>query len=221
MNSKDDMMLLETRQLIYSFLGSVYYRMPHADQLTAILDQQLFHGFPLEIDEPEFQQGLGLLKLWMEESLKASKDDVLAALRQDYTALFIGPGHLPAPPWESVYLTAERLTFGPQTLAVRAFYQKYGLALEKLNAEPDDHFGLELEFMAKLIAWQVQQIKAEQPEAALLTEQEQMLFLTEHVMKWAGLFTQDVADNAATAYYRGLALLSRGFLNWDYANYQE
>jgi TorA maturation chaperone TorD len=53
-------------------------------------------------------------------------------------------------PWASVYLSKERLIFDENTLAVRRFYRDWKLETVHYKKEPDDHIGLELEFMAIL-----------------------------------------------------------------------
>lgn len=69
------------------------------------------------------------------------------ALQQPDLALawqnqFIGPQHLIAPPWGSVYLDQECIVFGESTLELRHFLQQCQLQLESNRNEPEDHFGL-------------------------------------------------------------------------------
>jgi TorA maturation chaperone TorD len=214
---KEKTVLLEIREFIYSLLGSAFLNLPNVTHVEPILKQQLFEEFPLEIDTQDFKQGLKLLRSWAKENENSKLDEVLTPIRQDYTKLFIGPANLWAPPWESVYLTEEKLTFGEPTLSVREFYLRHGLQYERKNSEPDDHFGLEMEFMARLIAKQQQELANDQQEKAHLIEKEQILFLKEHILKWANNFTGDIIRNASTPYFRGLALLSRAYLTWDIA----
>lgn len=215
MGKKLDPILLEIRQMIYSFLGSSFVDLPSAGQVETMVQEQLFDEFPLEISEEDFQQGLKLLQSWVRESERNHFNEVLTLLQEDYTALFIGPGHLLAPPWESVYLTEERLTFGVSTMEVRECYLRHGLVFARKNSEPDDHFGLEMEFMSKLIAKQCQSFKAGQQEEAALLAREQLCFLQEHILKWLNDFTANILNNARTPYFQGLALLARGYLTWD------
>ncbi len=216
MSFKEEPDLLEIRGMIYSFLSSSFLYSPNSDQVKTMIEQQLFEEFPLKIDREEFSQGLTLLRFWAKESENQELDDVLTQLLEDYSNLFIGPGHLLAPPWESVYLTEERLTFGEPTIEIREFYLRHGLEYTKKNSEPDDHFGLEMEFMSKLITKQIQELQCGQVEETDRLEREQLLFLEKHVMKWVNEFTDDVFNHSNSPFFKGLALLTRGYIAWDY-----
>ena len=146
---------------------------------------------------------------------------MLAALNSDYTQLFIGPGHLPAPPWESVYRTEERLTFGEHTLEVREWYLRHGLEFVLKNTEPDDHIGLEMEFMAFLVGAERQALEEGDLPHATELAREQLAFLEEHLLKWSKAFTDDVIAHAQTPYYQGIAQLTQSFLAWDHSIQKE
>lgn len=215
MEITQDLELFAIRQLLYSFLGASFLDLPDADQIKIILQDHLFDEFPLEISRAGFQQGLSLLQTWADENGNRSIQKILVELRQDYTALFIGPGHLLAAPWESVYLTEERLTFGEPTLAVREFYLRHGLELARKNSEPDDHFALEMEFMSRLIAGQIQNFTGGLRKEAAFLEREQLAFLQQHLLKWTDAFTDNILRYAGTSYFRGLARLAKGYIAWD------
>ncbi len=218
MNLVEQKELLEVRQYIYSFLSTIFRLPPSQEQIQIILQEGLFTDFPLEIEDDDYISALKTLKTWTNDQNNADFKDVLSSLNRDYTQLFIGPGHLPAPPWESVYRTQEKLTFGEHTLAVREWYKRHGLEFVNKNAEPDDHFGLELEFMASLIIEQRKALEeGELPKVSELAK-EQLAFLEEHLIQWSKDFTHDVMANAQTNYYQGVAQLAQSFLNWDHSN---
>ncbi|MFR1639199.1 MAG: molecular chaperone [Eggerthellaceae bacterium] len=72
------------------------------------------------------------------------------ALKREWFRLFVGAGAPDAPCWESYYTEPNSQMFGERTLEVRAAYRRHGLQIERLHAEPDDHLGLMLGFMAHL-----------------------------------------------------------------------
>src|SRR6476661_2745176 len=58
---------------------------------------------------------------------KLSVDDLPASYRDieiEYTRLFLGPRHRPAPPYESVYRSPQKLMMQDVTMEVRSFYVK-------------------------------------------------------------------------------------------------
>lgn len=220
MKLKEEIVFLEIRQMVYAFLGSAFLNAPNPTQIRGIIEQKLFNQFPLELEQDDFMEGLNQLSNWTATNEDSQLEDILSQLQQDYSRLFVGPAEPLAdplaPPWESVYLTEDKLTFGSPTLKVRDFFRKHGLAYERINNEPDDHFGLEMEFMSKLIQMERAYLKKENLEDGIRLSKEQLTFLQEHVMKWAYSFTEQVAEHACTDYFKGLALLTRGYLTWDF-----
>ena len=73
----------------------------------------------------------------------------LDCVEQAFNWCFIGIGTRVAP-WESVYVSSDRLVFQASTLAVREAYGAAGFAAKNKGAEPDDHIATECDFMAKL-----------------------------------------------------------------------
>lgn len=208
--------LLTARRLTYHILGSAFLHIPTQSQIDAFSKENLFEDFPLNLETESFQAGIKQLTLWANQISPDNKAEILTQLKEDYDALFVGPDHLPAPPWESVYLTAERLTFGPPTLAVRKFFRRFGLEYGLKNTEPDDHFGLEMEFMAELIQRQNRALDLDRQEEAQELAQAQLTFLQDHLLKWADQFTADVIRHARTEYFQGMARIAIAYLNWDY-----
>lgn len=208
--------ILEARELTYRIISAGFIKPPSADLLKLTIHERLFDFFPLEIDAEQFQQGLTQLKQWCSQVQDDRLEAILEQLKADYNRLFVGPNHLLAPPWESVYLTEERLTFDQMTLDVREFYRRHDLEFALLNKEPDDHFGVELEFMAELINRQLQHIEKGQVDEAHYLVKEQKAFLREHLTQWTPHFTQSVLESAQTDYYQGLARLAHDFIAWDY-----
>jgi TorA maturation chaperone TorD len=114
--------------------------------------------------------------------------------------------------WESVYLTESHLVFQEQTLQVREWYRRFGLQMERLHREPDDHIGLELSFIAHLASRAVQAID-EVDEASLDSLlQAQREFLSEHLLRWGPAWAKLVKKHAQTDFYRALAHLTHGTL---------
>lgn len=115
-------------------------------------------------------------------------------LRTAHQTLFIGPGHLAAPPWGSVYLDEESVVYGSSTLAWRAFLREQQLTLDTGNNDPEDHFGL--------ICWALAQLAEQQnwPGAQTLLEQ--------HLLPWSGHYLDLLQQHAPAGFYQGLAALA-------------
>jgi TorA maturation chaperone TorD len=200
---------LLAQHLAYSFLGKAFYEPPALDFIQPLVDDALFDDWPVESDDATMQAGLTELR----DFCANWQPDSLTDLKRDYARLFIGPGHLLAPPWESVYRSDEGLLFERQTLEVRAFYQRFGMAVPRPNVEPDDHLGLEFRFVAYLCNVALDAQRQDRPDLVdgLLAVTSD--FLSQHLLTWAADCLGRVEANAQTAYYRGLARLALGCLH--------
>jgi putative dimethyl sulfoxide reductase chaperone len=134
------------------------------------------------------------------------------SLERDYERLFVGPGPLLAPPYESVHLTNDRLLFDAPTFAVRAVYRTHGLSAPQLNREPDDHLGLELAFLAHLCLGTLDALELGDTRAVHALLHAQRAFLDDHLLRWGSNCLSAVAHHAETAFYRGVAELGLGLL---------
>lgn len=117
--------------------------------------------------------------------------DALEAVNRDHLHLFVGLGTPLAPPWESVWASDARLLFQRETLDVRYWYRSAGLQAARLHHEPDDHIGLELEFVGALAE------RGELRQAAS--------FAREHPLAWAQRWAQAVHEGATHPFYPALA----------------
>jgi putative dimethyl sulfoxide reductase chaperone len=194
--------------LACKILGEAFYKPPQPELWNQIVTEQLFANWVLSDDDPFTRRGLELLNTFTQQA----DDATLALMRADYAALLVGPAKLKAPPWESVYLSRDHILFEKQTVEVRAFYAAYGLQTNRLHVEPDDHFGLELLFLAHLFGTALAQHAENNP-----VEQARIMggvtrFIEEHLLKWAEPFLARVVYHAETDYYRGMAYLAGGML---------
>ena len=142
----------------------------------------------------------------------AEAGEGVRALRADYERLFVGPNSLLAPPYESVYLTTERLIFEGPTFEVRAAYRAMGVQAPRFNREPDDHIGLEFSFLALLCHRGLDALESEDQVELASALEAQRHFLSEHVLRWGGDCLTLVETNAETAFYQGVGALGLGVL---------
>ena len=105
------------------------------------------------------------------------------------------------------------IVFNEETLEVRDQYRRLGLQAPKLNREPDDHIGLELDFLAQCC---VSALTAVEQGAHLAAERYVHIaadFTRDHLLVWAPEMLARAEEEARTEWMRGLELLSRGALN--------
>lgn len=138
----------------------------------------------------------------VEGALAAMKEGLAAGADHDdvvweYRRLFVGPGHLPAPPWGSVYTDRECVVFGESTLALRAWMRTVGVERLADERTPEDHIGLMLALLSFLAA--------ERPE--LVDD-----YLRDHLLTWAPHYLEVLEEATTHPFYRGLAQLTRASL---------
>lgn len=188
-----------------AFLSRALLRPPDQDLVDRLADPGLWEQWPLRGDEWT-DRGVDLMRQALVDGAGESLDD----LRRDHQRLLLGPGHVLASPYESVYLSEEHLIFEEQTLSVRRCYARFGLQSPMLNREPDDHIGLELDFLGQLCQLALDGLDAGHDDVVHVVEGAIGDFLREHLLLWVHGFLDRLETGAVTRFHRGLALLTRG-----------
>ena len=196
-NMQDGSDVLEGIAFVGETLGPFFLQDPKtgeagaAFQALAALDVDAAAAEWPFAGEAEARACLALMKEGLAHGIE---DDDLV---WEYRRLFVGPGHLPAPPWGSVYTDRECVVFGEATLALRAWMRRIGVARTTDERTPEDHIGLMLALLAYLAE--------ERPE---LTDE----YLRDHLLTWAPHYLEALEAAADHPFYQGLAALTRSTL---------
>jgi TorA maturation chaperone TorD len=153
-----------------------------------------------------------------EEFQNATESDMVEELAVEFTRLFLGPGqHISA--HESIFTEVDGEVgglWGAKTVAVKKFIETTGLDYESGFTGLPDHISVELEFMGKLSEWEAGKWSDDDSESANYCLTVQKKFIEEHLLKWAPEFCDKVIDKANTPFYRGMAKVTRDFLEFDH-----
>ena len=136
------------------------------------------------------------------------------AFRYDFNRLFVGPGKLLAPPYESAYLNQDGLVMQEETLSVRKYYRTAGLEISALGREPDDHIVFQLEFICYLLSQEAQALNGVEDDHINYLELYRKFF-AEHLMIWVPKHTRDVQVHSQTSACKAMGLLLEGFLETE------
>ena len=177
-------------------LGTLFYYSPISEQASGVIASLRELPTLLDWQEP------GLIEQAAQQMCAVDPEQ----LTYQFSLLFEGQGHMPAPPWGSVYLNQENLLLGETSLDYRRFLAEHQLALDTQLNEPDDQFGLMLLAMAYFM-------EAENDEAV-------ETLLAVHLLPWAGRYLELVADVDETGFYRALAQVAKAFLGEVAAAYE-
>ncbi|MCD8554760.1 molecular chaperone TorD family protein [Seleniivibrio sp.] len=184
----------------FSFFNKILLDAPEREYINTVKENAALFDEWCFSDSEESKTGLELLKNY----LKNYKDEDFTELLGNFNRLFIGPGHLFAPPWESVYKEQDKTIFGEATLKVRGRYRKFGLEINNLNREPDDHIAFECAYLNYLCA------ASAAAEDSTVEKEEIISFLKEHPSTWVEEFTDNMIENSVTDFYKGIAQMLRG-----------
>lgn len=159
----------------------------------------------------DIRQGLALMKDFCSET---SPDTLLRVASDDFHRLFIGPHHLLAAPWSSVYMDKGSL-FGPTEQRVEIELKRFGLTNPEGHREPCDHIAYELQFIADLHTRAGEAQSANNREAYLTYLGEAKDFYETYLTPWIDAFCTCVEEHAQSEFYRGLACLTWGVKAWE------
>ena len=205
----------EWRGDLYALLGLAYYREPTRAFIEGLVEHDPFSRPPFLSADEQMARGLRHLSASLEPFRGGVSDRGLERLQGDHCQLFVGSGMPKAPPWESFYRTEEGLMVSSHTLEVRAFYERFGLVSERRKQEPEDHIGLELEFMACLCDRHGECLRKGDVRETAVTAKAQRDFLDGHLLRWVPRFCAALDRFAWTDFFRGMGRLTEGFLAWD------
>jgi len=200
------MVLHQGRLYLYQLLKLLYEQPLEPQSLQALHEQPGFKEFS------QISSGARSILDYLETNKHVPFEVVLQELRSEYQRLFLGPGPILVPIWESVYFDPEGLLFGERTLEVREFYRKYHLESVHKNSQPEDHLAVELEFMIYLINQYLTNENQTQRNELLL---DQKAFFQKHLGTWKDEFFQLSEKHCQNQFYRGSGLLLKEFLDLE------
>jgi putative dimethyl sulfoxide reductase chaperone len=208
--------LMSQRASSYAMLARFYRK--EIDQ--AFLDDLAQIRFPANTGDKNVDEGYRLIATFLSNRW----ENTLTELAVDYTRCFIGHGidaFSAAYPFESVYTSEKRLLMQEARDEVLAIYRSVGIEKDSSWKESEDHIALELEFMQILTNRITTCFENKDEEQAFTYLATQLNFMEDHLMSWVPMMTADLKRFAKTDLYRGLAFLTDGILETDFAFLQD
>ena len=119
-------------------------------------------------------------------------------------------------PFESVYLSPDRLVMQDQRDEVEEFYSRYGLGVIDGFREPEDHIAAELSFLSKLNELILADLVNDNHEATLNKLKGQQEFMEQHLLKWVHIMCAELKEACGEGFYNILAELTIGYIRTNY-----
>ena len=205
--------ILIKRIIIFDFLRRAYFwEFPTELFIEAINYAKRANGMNTNV-MPE--------KLFFEYNQIADSKTILEIYHEikiEYTRLFVGPRHLPSPPYASVYMDKNRLMMQQETLDVRQAYLNDGLRILNFNQEPDDHIGTEMEFMYVLNHKAIDAFRNNDKVALSEVVSTQIHFSKEHMVNWIPNFCDDILQSSKNSFWKNVAIFTKQVIQEDVNN---
>ncbi|MEK7361271.1 MAG: molecular chaperone TorD family protein [Pseudomonadota bacterium] len=193
------------RENLCRFLAACYYQPGPEFAEEKVFDSMLDAAARINPDLAAHARRLG-------EAFSAEGPDSLLV---DYTRLFLGPAHIIAKPYGSVWLDGEKTLMRDSTMAVQALYAEGDFEMDEDFRELPDHIAAELEFLYLLIYRENEAQRNGEPETLKAISGLKKRFLGDHLGLWIGPFTAAVRDGARSVFYRELAELTDRFVKME------
>ncbi len=209
--------LLKSREMMYRFLASIYINEIDREMLDS-MQAFAFPDFPENGEgwQQDLSAGYALIQSGLSGFAGKSEDETNALLEDlaaDYAKTFLAagdPSGKAAFPYESVYTGADSTFGGSVQMQLNAVYAAKGLKMkEDMFRIMEDHVGLLFQYMAELLK---RQAETEEEKAEEDLKQEAEAFFRDHIQNWIGLFTADIYKYSERDFYKGIARVTRGFV---------
>jgi putative dimethyl sulfoxide reductase chaperone len=198
------------REDLCRYLAACYYQPGPEFAEEKVFDSMLGAATRIHPDLAAHARRLG------EEFAAAGAENLLL----DYARLFLGPTHIIAKPYGSVWLEGQDRLMGESTIEVLELYKEGGFEMDDAFRELPDHIAAELEFLYLLIYRANEADRNGDPEALEAKLALRRRFLDAHLGRWIGPFTAAVRAGAQSVFYRQLAELSDRFVRMEAAGDQ-
>ena len=212
----------EVRGTLYRLLSQCFFQATE-DLASSILNGSLVQTFKLTVGmlgDEKADQAIALIEEHGKKCQGFSLPSICSELNVEYNRLFVGPGHLPSPPYESVYKTKneenkEGLVMGDATLDAKRQYLSAGITLPEDFTDLPDHIGVELDFMSCLCFEEASMLQKGNEEGATEVRKKQYEFLSSHLDNWITVFCEAVCTSTHSEFYQGIAQVSEIWVHFD------
>lgn len=148
--------------------------------------------------------------------------DPRTALAVDYARVFLSAGIYEgrtAEPYESAFTGPEYLLMQEARDQVVTIYRENGVDVDAELHMPEDHLGLELEFMSLMADKTARELRAGDGEAATVRNLAivQRDFCNDHILNWIDNLTEKVDEFAKLPLYPALMRIIKGYVQDDVA----
>jgi len=211
-------LVAEARRQVYDLLGGLYLELPNSEMIQSMFGAQFVRRLSSVVSHfegDEINKGLTLIASFIATFEEQPAEEVLKRISIDRARLLRGVSeqHSPPPPYESMYRNGR--LYGESSIEVSQTYSRLGVSLPKIWTEPPDYIGIELDFMRLMCQGEMEAWQADRLDKALEWLHEGENLLKQHISQWIPNFCEEMYKKAELDFYRGVALLTSGFIAYD------
>ena len=206
---------LTARMVLYKVFQSIVGTDPCDSNLAVLFDPVMEEAYRVCVPADRTEKWQELARY--SQAFDADRASFLDVLRDEYTRLFLGPGKLIAPPWESSYSGGSRQLFQESTLEARKMYVENGVLPSEYRKVADDHIALELGFLAVLGERLLEEVGYGSEKGDLACLSTSAAFLTEHLLSWIPSYARDMAKAQGSGFYQAVINSLLSFAQSDQA----
>jgi len=188
--------LLKGYNMLLYFAGSMIMYEPTEECITDFFSDGIMKKMPVSSNNPRFMKAVSVLR-----EVCTDREGCRKSLISDYNRLFSSDGQMLAIPRKSAYRMYQNSS---SEGSVNEFYNSYGWRSISRAKVPDDHLGLELLFLTKLID---KYLQFDDEPCRSEMKKEINRFIGEHIITWLPEWNRKMQENAESIYYRGIANL--------------
>lgn len=135
------------------------------------------------------------------------------ALLDEYERLFVGPGRVPCPPYESfwrddVSIDLWHSLMGPCTADLRRLYRELGIDIAPAAGVLPDHVAVEFE----ALAFALSRADGDHSDSDVEAQRIAAELVSAHLSRWLPRLCRSVAGEAGHPFYAGLAAVTAEWL---------
>jgi putative dimethyl sulfoxide reductase chaperone len=191
--------ILKGYTMLLYFAGSMITYEPSEECIVDFLKNGIVKTLPVSSSNPNFIKAASLLRQSCDDKGLCAK-----SLREDFIRLFSRAEMKLAPAIESLYHKKINNLTGKQEESASEFYNSYGWVSKFRGKIDDDHLGVELLFLTRLID-KFQDL--EDKVCRVEMRNEIVRFIDDHILSWVGDWNLKIQENSGTSTFKGIGTL--------------
>lgn len=202
---------LRNRSEFYRMLAGFYFKPLTQEQIDTMANADFSAS---DFGDEEMQQGFHDITHFLRKRNSGTRSH----LAVDFTSAFYGAHAYKgqnAVPYESVYVSKQKLMMQESRTSVLAEYKAQALRIRNFSDTPEDHLSFEFEYLAVLSDRSARALEEGECREALRNLLLQQAFLANHIANWFDAFREVALGILQTRFYRGVLRVTGAFIRLD------